>query len=161
MRDLWHKTFSPSSYSLFFICCRLSLLSIASSVFLGLCVYNDARAHCNSNAVMWGVLSGFFWIAAVVYLCMRSSAKSVSCLRCYQIYPSTFPACPTCGLPSPNAYRIGTPQQQEQWKKRCRLFLILYIVATVLTTILSIVVFVWYMRSMLHIMDTLPYYSYH
>lgn len=92
----------------------LMFIGAASAAFLGLCVYNDARVRCDGNAVMWGVLSAFFWIAALVYLCMRSSRKSASCPRCRQTYPADFPACPACGLPSPSAHLIGSPQQREQ-----------------------------------------------
>lgn len=115
----------------------LMLISAASAVFLGLCIYNDARTRCDGNAVMWGVLSGFFWIAALVYLCMRSSAKSVACPRCRQVYPVDCPACPACGLPSPGARLIGTPEQRERWKKRRKRYLILYI-AMVLAVVLII-----------------------
>lgn len=139
----------------------LSVISIASAVFLGLSVYNDARARCNSNAVMWGVLSGFFSIAAIVYLCVRSSQKFVTCLQCRQVYPSDFPACPTCGLPSPNAYLMGTPEQQEGWKKRRRLFLVLFIVALALTIIASIVLFGWYFTSIMDIAQSSQQHYYY
>ena len=35
-------------------------IAVAGAVFLGLCVYNDARYRQNPNAGLWGVLSGFF-----------------------------------------------------------------------------------------------------
>ena len=38
----------------------IMLFSLAGSLFLALCVYNDAKARGNDNAVMWAVLSGFF-----------------------------------------------------------------------------------------------------
>jgi uncharacterized BrkB/YihY/UPF0761 family membrane protein len=139
----------------------LSVVSIASVVFLGLSVYNDARVRCNSNAVMWGVLSTFFWIAAIIYLCVRSSQKFVTCLQCRQVYPANFPACPTCGLPSPNAYLMGTPEQQERWKKRRRLFLILFIVALALTIIAGIVLFGWYFTSIMDITQSSQHHYYY
>ncbi len=136
----------------------ICLISTASAVFLGLSVYNDARYRCNGNAVMWGLLSGFFGIAAIIYLCIRSSEKYLTCLRCRQTYPSDSPCCPVCGLPSPNVSRIGTPQQMKQWKKRRKLFLILFIVSIALTVIASAAVFVWYFNSILRMVESSQYY---
>ena len=34
----------------------IMLFSLAGSVFLALCVYNDAKARNNDSAVMWAVL---------------------------------------------------------------------------------------------------------
>ena len=138
----------------------LMLLSAAAAVFLGLSVYNDARYRCNGNAVMWGVLSGFFGIAAIVYLCVRSSEKFVTCLQCRQTYPSDFPACPTCGLPSPNLYRLGTPEQREKWKKRRILFLILFIVTIALAILAGIAVFIWYFNSLMQFAEAPRHYYY-
>ena len=62
----------------------IMLFSLAGSLFLALCVYNDAKARGNDNAVMWAVLSGFFNIVALVYIivAVSSKPKAVICPRC-------------------------------------------------------------------------------
>lgn len=53
----------------------IMLFSLAGSVFLALCVYNDAKARNNDSAVMWAVLSGFFNIVALVYIIVALASK--------------------------------------------------------------------------------------
>ena len=48
----------------------LLVIGVLESVFLGLCVYNDARLRQNENAALWGVLSGVFGIGALM-VCTR------------------------------------------------------------------------------------------
>ena len=52
-------------------------LMITGKVFLALAVYQDARSRYNNNALMWGLLVGFFdLIPAIVYLCLRKNLGS-------------------------------------------------------------------------------------
>ena len=62
----------------------LILLEAAAGVFLGLCVYNDACYRGDSNPVLWGVLSGFFNIVALVYIIVQLSSKNKTafCVQC-------------------------------------------------------------------------------
>ena len=52
------------------------LLVLAAMAFLGLCVYNDARSRRNPNAALWGVLSGFFAVAAIPYAVSVFSSRT-------------------------------------------------------------------------------------
>ncbi len=115
------------------------LAGIAAAIFLGLCVYNDARYRGDGNAALWGVLSGFFPIAALIYIIVKLCTKkrSVPCLRCgYPLLPGYF-SCPSCGQPVFVDGAPLTPERLEKWKGRRTLFLVLFIVGEVLTIIVS------------------------
>ena len=112
-----------------------SAVGILGSVFLGLCVYNDARMRRNENAAMWGVLSGVFNIAALIYLILAMTSKNqpARCLRCGTfLYPGT-PACPVCGQPAP----VLPLEEAEAYRKRRTRYLVLWIVMMVLGVLLG------------------------
>ena len=104
----------------------LMLLVPGAAVCLGTSVYSDARLRRNGSAVMWGILSGFFWAAAVVYLWVRSADKPRSCPRCRRVNPAGLSVCPACGLPLASRWE-GTAQQQRRWRKRRTRFLVLFV----------------------------------
>lgn len=72
----------------------LILLEAAAGVFLGLCVYNDARYRGDSNPALWGVLSGFFNIVALVYILVQLTSKNkvAFCVRCRTPIPQGYTA---------------------------------------------------------------------
>lgn len=57
----------------------ISLVGIAASIILAFCVYYDARARRDNMAVLWAVLSGFFQIAALVYVIARAYPNRNGC----------------------------------------------------------------------------------
>lgn len=131
------------------------LLSLAGSLFLALCVYNDAKARGNNSAVMWAVLSGFFNIIALVYIivAVSSKPKAVICPRCNNWIPAGYAGCPVCGLPPTN--QTMPPELLEGYKRRRILFLILFIVAYVITALVT----VWWLIDFLLLLEgTALYY---
>ena len=110
----------------------LSLVGIASSVFLGLCVYSDARFKNVKNPAMWGLLSGFLgWIPAIIYLVIRSQQSPKPCQRCFDLLPPGAVFCNICGTP---VYQPG-PEELAVFDKRRKRFLILWIASYVLTIV--------------------------
>lgn len=93
-----------------------SVLAIAASVFLGLCVYYDAKARRDSNAALWGVLSGFFNIAALVYIIVKLAVKEkpIYCMRCGRPFPKSLSVCPSCGTPVFGAYAPGMTTRRSR-----------------------------------------------
>ena len=91
----------------------LILLEAAAGVFLGLCVYNDACYRGDSNPVLWGVLSGFFNIVALVYIIVQLSSKNKTafCVQCRAPIPQGYTVCPACGMP---LFLRGKPVSAEQ-----------------------------------------------
>lgn len=127
----------------------ISVLGLASSLLLAFCVYYDAKARGNSNAVVWAILSGFFNIAALVYIIAQavSKPKPVYCMRCGNIVPPGFYACPVCNTPVTSAAEALTPEQIAQYKKIRLILFIVWIVVTVITTILSMVIVMEFVRQ--------------
>ena len=115
----------------------IMLFSLAGSVFLALCVYNDAKARNNDSAVMWAVLSGFFNIVALVYIivALASKPKALVCPRCRNTVPAGYAGCPVCGQPFFQA--VQTPEAIQAYKRRRMVFLILFISFYVITLLLS------------------------
>lgn len=115
-----------------FVLLGCMILLYAGQAFLGLCVYYDARYRGNTNAVMWGVLAGFFQLAGLIYLIITlSGKKQIACYSCWRPYPTERPVCPYCGMPSPLAYAFSPPDEREKQRGRRKLFLIFYISAEV------------------------------
>ena len=132
----------------------IMLFSLAGSLFLALCVYNDAKARGNDNAVMWAVLSGFFNIVALVYIivAVSSKPKAVICPRCRHMIPPGYAGCPVCGLPLPD--RTLPPELLEGYKRRRLVFLILFITLYVITLLIT----VWWMLDFVRLMAEAPLY---
>lgn len=125
--------------NLFLFPLLMLLFGLASQVFLALCVYHDARFRGNDNAALWGVLSGVFTLAALIYLivALTSRPQPKPCYRCGNwVYPG-MPTCPVCGLESPLAM---SPEAAERYRKNRRLFLILWLV-TLAAMIVCVVAF--------------------
>lgn len=113
-----------------------SAVGILGSVFLGLCVYNDARMRRNENAAMWGVLSGVFNIAALIYLILAMTSKNQPAAACVRHLPlSGTPASPFAGQPAP----VLPLEEAEAYRKRRTRYLVLWIVMMVLGVLLGIV----------------------
>ena len=124
----------------------LLVIGVLESVFLGLCVYNDARLRQNENAALWGVLSGVFGIGALIYLIVAMSSKNqpTRCLRCGNFLYPGMPACPVCGQPAP----VLPLEAAETYRKRRTRYLVLWIVMIALTVILGIVFGFFFVQSM-------------
>lgn len=122
------------------------IAAILAQVFLGLAVYNDAKAKGNSNPGMWGVLTGIFgWIPAVIYLCTRNSAaqRIIQCTYCGFTIPANAPGCPNCNNANPFAQQFFGPEVKA-CKKRGKGFLIAAICmyAALILLVITIVVIV-------------------
>lgn len=132
----------------------IMLFSLAGSLFLALCVYNDAKARGNDNAVMWAVLSGFFNIVALVYIivAVSSKPKAVICPRCRNMIPPGYAGCPVCGLPLPD--RTLPPELLEGYNRRRLVFLILFITLYVITLLIA----VWWALDFVRLMAEAPLY---
>lgn len=135
----------------------VSILGMAGNVFLGLAVYNDAQYHQNDYAMLWGVLSGFFPICALIYVIVKASTKpkAVLCLRCGCQVPRGYPACPRCGQPM--ALPPLAPEIADNYRKRRRLFLTLWIVSMAVVILVSIVVSIVFVGD---IFRMAAYYTY-
>lgn len=57
---------------------------VPALVLLGFCIYNDARLRGEKQPVLWGVLSGVLFPAALVYLLVTRLAKPIelTCKYC-------------------------------------------------------------------------------
>lgn len=142
---------------------------VAGAVFLGLCVYNDARYRQNPNAGLWGVLSGFFSIAALIYLIVTLTTKDQPrrCVRCGNFLPSSYPGypgypgyngyngvpgynvpggefCPFCGQPAPFLH----PAEAELYARRRKRYLILWIGSMILAVVLAVASAVMFIMAM-------------
>ena len=114
----------------FLLLCLLALAAYATSCpMLGLAAYNDARAKCNRNATMWGLLVGLLGlvfpgnlVAGIVYLCVRNSGQNrpVYCMNCRFPYAAQLPNCPQCGAPNPFGlppYDVNAPLYAKRAKR--------------------------------------------
>lgn len=112
-------------------------MAIAGAVFIGLCVYYDARCRGDDKAALWGVLSGFFSVAALVYLIVKLATKKkpAICARCGYPLPEGYLVCPNCWQPVMVGGRPLTPSLRDKWKRRRTRFLVLFIVCEVLAII--------------------------
>ncbi len=113
----------------------VALIGMASSLFLGFCIYYDALYRRVENAVMWAVLSGLFNILALVYLIVYVT-KSPQPLRCFQCGDFLLPNsrfCQRCGRP------INSPslEQLEVYSKKRKLFFWIWISSLALVVVLS------------------------
>ena len=116
-------------------------LGILSSVFLGLCVYNDALSKSRNDGVMWALLCGFLGlIPSIIYLFVRKDPPtSLPCYNCgYPSHPQIY-CCPNCNAQKP----LWPPVNEftESKKKKAKNFLIATIVMWA-ASVVSVIVFV-------------------
>ena len=129
----------------------ISLVGIAASIILAFCVYYDARARRDNMAVLWAVLSGFFQIAALVYVIARcvSKPKWMPCTRCGQWVAPNATFCASCGAPlTVNGHTI-TQQEIDTWQHRSKVLLIVWICMEAIIVIGSIVFALWFVSDIL------------
>lgn len=102
-----------------------SLMQIGSCILLALCVYSDALYRRVDNAMMWAVLSGFFNIAALIYIIIQVSKKSqpMRCMQCGEFLAPNSLFCQRCGRP----LDVPSPEEMNKYDKRRKLFLWLWI----------------------------------
>lgn len=114
----------------------MAVLIIGSRILLGFCVYYDARYRKNENAVLWGLLSGLFNIAALVYIIVQISSRpqGVFCSRCGAAIAPGGRFCPRCG----RMLHPAAPEQTEGYNRKRKLFLGLWI-GTLVVSILSFI----------------------
>ncbi|MGN0172447.1 MAG: hypothetical protein ACI39E_06660 [Acutalibacteraceae bacterium] len=130
---------------------------IALAVILGFCVYYHARSLGNRKAAMWGILSGLFSLAALVYLIVQiaSKPKPLYCARCGCPVTASDACCPQCGAPlCPTADAIDG-ETVVRLKRRSRILLIVWIVLYVAMLILSFVILNRSLNSMFELFTTL------
>jgi DNA-directed RNA polymerase subunit RPC12/RpoP len=114
------------------------LIGISSNLFLGFCVYYDAKYRRNENAVIWGVLSGLFMLTALVYIIITKVVEKPQqgywCAQCGERVLPNSAYCSRCGrlLKAPTEYL-------EAFDKRRKLFFTLWIISIVAVTILVII----------------------
>lgn len=137
----------------------LTIVSVLSSVFLGLAVYNDAKSWNCDNAVMWGLLSGIIgFIPAIVYLVIRSDAKGkVKCPRCGNKLPVGMQFCPLCQTPIGLILAVNEAEELRL-KNKAKNYLIFMIICIVLTIILSIAFMSFWITGMTGIISESLYY---
>ena len=121
----------------------ISLLGIGSNLLLAFCVYYDAMYRRSENAVLWAVLSGFFNIAALVYIIVQVTKKPqpMRCMQCGEFLVPQSQFCQRCGRP----LYVPSQEQLAVYDKRRRLFLWLFIASMaliVIGTILLVGIFV-------------------
>ena len=128
----------------------LSAVGVLSSVFLGLCVYNDALSNSRDDAVMWGLLCGFLGvIPSIIYLVIRKNNTAVTpCPGCGYPSVSQMFNCPNCGVQKP----IWPPVNEftESKSRKSKNFLIATIVMWAVSFIIGIVFGIVFTVSLLH-----------
>lgn len=149
---LWSIQISFSNLLLLYI--PIFLADVALAVILGFCVYYHARSVGNRKAAMWGVLSGFFSVAALVYLIVQiaSKPKPLYCPRCGCPAASFASACPQCGaplLPTTDAVDDATA---AYLKRRSRILLIAWIVLYAVSLALTILVIRQFINEMFELL---------
>lgn len=139
----------------------ISILGIAAALLLAFCVYNDARGRRDKLAVMWGVLSGFFGIAALVYVIVRcvSGQKPTPCIRCGAWVPPGAFYCASCGQPLlDGAGRPVTQEQLDGYHRRSKMLLIAWICVYAVCIIASIFTIIYIFNEMLDLAQTSLYW---
>lgn len=134
----------------------VAICGILGNIFLGLSIYNDAKARGNDNPGMWGVLAGIFtWIPAIIYLCVRNNAKNrlIACATCGFFMTAATPGCPNCGQKNPHAVCFDVPEMSI-YRKKAKKFLIaficLYGVSILLMIAMWIMLLVWFGNTALY-----------
>ena len=108
-----------SGAGIVFLLSIIGLVAIAERVLIGLAAYNDACAKGNPDAVMWGLLIGFFGlIPGIIYLCIRNSGRQYTmCGNCGLRHFAMDSNCPRCGTPNVPPYANPYVLQQAHRAK--------------------------------------------
>ncbi|MDD3692815.1 MAG: zinc ribbon domain-containing protein [Oscillospiraceae bacterium] len=114
-----------------------AVLAVGSGVLLGFSVYYDAMYRRNENAVMWAVLSGFFQLAALIYLILHfvEKHKPMRCIQCGEFLVPDSRFCMRCG----RQLFVPAPEQLQMYDKRRRLFFWLWIASIALVIVVIII----------------------
>ena len=123
----------------------LGLIYIAERVLFAFAAYNDARAKSNPDAVMWGLLIGFFGlIPGIIYLCVRNSGRNfVVCPNCGCSHYFGDMNCPNCGAPNQASQYANPFAAQQAHKARVQLTVAIVLIGIgVVVTIIGVFVFV-------------------
>lgn len=139
----------------------ITVLGIAAALLLAFCVYNDARGRRDKLAVMWGVLSGFFSIAALVYVIVRcvSSQKPSPCIRCGAWVPPGTLYCTSCGQPLLDG--AGYPVTQEQldgYHRRSKILLIAWICVYAVCIVAGVSMIIYMINEILNLAQSSLYW---
>lgn len=134
----------------------ISLLGLAASLLLAFCVYYDARARRDRMAVMWAVLSGFFPIAALVYVIVRcaSKPKFTPCIRCGQWVPPETLFCIHCGQPVLENGRPVDAQALDTYRHRSKILLVVWICVYVVAIIGAVAMVMYFLRDMMALVES-------
>ncbi len=122
-----------------------SLIGIGSCILLALSVYNDALYRRVENPTMWAVLSGFFNIVVLVYIIIQATKKAapLRCMQCGDFLHPNSRFCQRCGRP----LMIPSPDELNNYDRRRKLFLWLWIGSSVLSFIvLFVFIFIYVVR---------------
>ncbi len=122
----------------------LALICIAGRVLLAFAAYNDARAKSNPDAVMWGILIGFFGlIPGIIYLCVRNSGRNfIVCQNCGFSHYFGDMNCPKCGAPNQTPQYVNPFAAQQAHKAKVQLTVALVLLGIgVVAAIIGIFVF--------------------
>lgn len=86
-----------------------ALMVLAQRVLFALDAYHDAQAQGNPDAAVWAIIVGLFGlIPGIVYLCVRSSGRSLTrCAHCGYPHDVSDYCCPKCGEKNPDASAAG------------------------------------------------------
>lgn len=125
----------------FFIYFLIFVVAAGSQLLLAFCVYYDAKLHGNQEAKMWAILSGFFNVAALIYLLMRgdNKKKPVQCPACFAWLSADYRTCARCGHPREEKGNPILEETYRRWEKHRKTLFIWWIVSMALPVLLAIV----------------------
>ena len=97
---------------------------VPALVLLGFCIYNDARLRGEKRPVLWGVLSGVMFPAALVYFLVTRLAKPIelTCKFCGYSLSRWHTVCSSCGR-----LLVGPGKKVKKFRRRRKAFFILFI----------------------------------
>ena len=97
---------------------------VPALVLLGFCIYNDARLRGEKRPVLWGVLSGVMFPAALVYFLVTRLAKPIelTCKSCGYSLSRWHTVCSSCGR-----LLVGPGKKVKKFRRRRKAFFILFI----------------------------------
>lgn len=134
----------------------LIVLELAAALLLAFCVYYDARARRDRLAVMWAVLSGFFPIAALVYVIIRcaSKPKFTPCIRCGQWVPPESLFCLHCGQPVLDNGRPIDAQAMDAYRHRSKILLVVWICVYVVAIIGAVATVMYFLSDIMSLAES-------
>lgn len=120
----------------------ISLLEIASAVFIMLFMYYSAKHRNQTLSAGWyicGFLFGFWTL--IVFLIKRKDfpgADTKKCPHCGCIYPETFEECQNCHIVLPQIDKDAKKKEHKLSKIFCAATIISYVIAFTFITISSV-----------------------